>query len=258
MKQIVMAIPLLILYGESARSQDSTFRRWVVGIGFEPAYTNRTLNYNASNKWVQELRNKEETPAFGFTTGVNARYWINSIWSIASGLLFANKAFVSKEKELTWTIPNEKFPGKSKTRFAYQYIEIPFKVNHHWQVGKFNFYASTGVSLDNFTNKRTSLLASREDNKKTKEVDNTNYGYRKNAYSVILGLGFDGVVSKRMLSNIKANHKHNFTSIVEIVMLASIYILLVLTQPYFYALNEKNNEPNSRNHHYEDKAWGSQ
>src|SRR5690606_9648936 len=149
--------------------QDSKLKRWTMGVNFEPAYSNRSLNFSRDSTWIQELRDEQEVPAFGFSTGLSLQYVINAHWAIVGGFQFANRAYATKKQALTWISMNENYPLQSKTRFAYHYIEIPVKLNYHWKAGKFDMYASAGISFNNFINKRTSITTFLQNGSTNKE-----------------------------------------------------------------------------------------
>ena len=68
---------------------DST-KKFSIGINFSPDYSYRRLHSDIDDGFV-EIRNKIESPRFGFTSGIVARYQLGSRFALESGLQFSDK-----------------------------------------------------------------------------------------------------------------------------------------------------------------------
>ncbi|MES2617393.1 MAG: outer membrane beta-barrel protein [Bacteroidota bacterium] len=195
------------------QGQDIKFKKWLIGVSYEANISSRQLKYSASNEWVKHIRNNSELPRYGFSTGGNFRYNLDQTFSIETGLLFANRGFATKKHQLNWATPNFDFPITSETAFAFYYIEVPLKINFNFALRKLRMYASTGVSMNYFVNRNTTLLVYNNNGDKQKTKSQQKYGYTKDTYSILLGFGMNITISKRVLLNIEPIYIQNFTSI---------------------------------------------
>ena len=91
MRYLLMTILLCTQLHAHGQSQQNEFRKTSIGITFSPAYCFRSLDYAQNNKWIEDLRNENETPIFGYTTGINIKYNLSEKNAIKTGLLFSLK-----------------------------------------------------------------------------------------------------------------------------------------------------------------------
>lgn len=207
---LILFIMPLIAKGQNS---DSLRYKWLVGVSFESNLSYRQLQYSGINQYIGNERNSDEIPKFGFNAGLNIRYQISSKWCMDGGIIYANRGYATREEELIWFPPNSSYPTKSKSMVSYHYIEIPVKVNYNFRIGRGKFYITAGVSLNNFTNKTTTLVVYQANGEPLRQKDQSNYGYQQDTYSVLLGLGVTIPVAKKIFLNIEPIYRQNFTSI---------------------------------------------
>ena len=106
------------------------------------------------------------------------------------------------------------YPNRSKTEFIFHFIEIPVKVNWNINIKKTDFYITAGLSLNNFTNKTTTIYSFTENKNQLENKDQNNYGYRYYTISGLLGLGMNFPLFKRWTMSIEPIFSRQMNAIV--------------------------------------------
>lgn len=120
-----------------------------LNISYDLAYRNLSENYfTPSNNGVIKKRNEEEIPKSSFSTGLKLGLWINSNWSIESGILYSGKGYQTKTINLTKNFPDPNSFQKYKLKFNCHYLDIPFKVNYFFGQNKLRLFTSLGVTIN--------------------------------------------------------------------------------------------------------------
>lgn len=200
-------------FGQSTNTTSKT-NKWHIGVSFESGVSYRQLNYSYSYQWIKNDRNQNEVPKFSFNTGLNMRYKINSRWSVDVGLLYSNTRYSTLKESLYWETQEPDFPTHSKTVYTYHHIILPIKANYHFEIKKVKLYLTGGLSLNNFTNKTTKLITYLRNEIYQISKDQSNYGFRQDTYSIILGFGLNVPLSERFFLNIEPIYRQNFVSII--------------------------------------------
>lgn len=240
MKRIFIYIIFLNLLFCNAQTKDSLLKRFSIGLSYEANIGYRQLHYDASDKWVEDIRNIEEIPRYGFVLGLNLIYQLNSKFSIETGVLIANKGMSTQKKDLTWDTPNPAYPIKSKTAYSFYYTEIPLKVNYSMKVGKLNTYLIGGFSMNNFISKETIITKYYKDNNKSKNSDRQNLWHKPIAFSILLGFGIQVPISKQLRLHLEPVYRQNFTSIVPHINGKEYLYSIGLNTKVFYNFRSKN------------------
>lgn len=215
MKKILFIITLFVSTTVLAQSVDSIkLKRVKVGIVFSPDYCYRLLNYNSSNKWIQDLRNAEEVPTFGYTTGLGLKIDLTSKIVLETGLYYSIKGEQTKTIELTWATPSSDYPIKSKTKYNYKYIDFPLKMQYFLGGRSIKPFISAGVSATIFSEKKTKVILEFSDGHKTSENSVIDLGYLKFNLVAIVGFGIKYDLSKRTFITIEPVYRQFINSIV--------------------------------------------
>ena len=189
---------LLISTLALGQSKDSIkLNGFKIGIVFSPDYCYRFLNYSASNNWVEDLRNDEEEPTFGYTTGLGFKMDLTDRWVIETGLLYSIKGEQTRDTNLVWVVPNANLPVKSKTQYHFKYIDIPLKAQYYFGNRRVKFFLSAGVSFNIFSEKATKVISEFEDGHKTSENSMVDLGYLKFNLAALIGCGIKYDIKKK-------------------------------------------------------------
>jgi opacity protein-like surface antigen len=215
MKNTLLVLTLLISTLVLGQTTDSTkLKRIKVGIVYSPDYCYRLLNYYSSNKWVQDLRNDEETGTFGYTTGLGIKIDLTSKIILETGLLYSIKGEQTKNTDLVWATPNPDFPVKSKTQYQFKYIDIPVKINYLWGGKRAKIFVSAGVSANVFSEKKTKVISEFANGHKTSESSVIDLGYLKFNLAGIIGFGIKYDLTKRISISVEPIYRQFINSIV--------------------------------------------
>ena len=196
MRYLLMTILLCTQLHSHGQSQQNEFRKISIGITFSPAYCFRNLHYAQSNKWIEDLRNENEVPIFGYSTGANIKYNLSEKNEIRTGLLFSLNGEQTKYQDLQWQSEVNNYPQKAKSQFRYKYLTIPFEFAHYFGSNQLRFFAATGVSLNVFTQKKTNVISIYDNDKKISS-SSVDVGYNKINIAACVSAGIEYHLSKR-------------------------------------------------------------
>lgn len=209
-----LLLTLLISTLAWGQSTDSAkLKRLKVGIVYSPDYCYRLLNYHSSNKWVEDLRNDEETGTFGYTTGLGIKIDCTNKIILETGLFYSIKGEQTKNTNLVWVTPNPDFPIKTKTQYQYKYIDIPVKVNYLLGGKKFKIFVSVGVSANVFSEKKTTVISEFTNGHKTSEYSVIDLGYLKFNIAAIIGLAIKYDLTNRIFISAEPVYRQFINSI---------------------------------------------
>ena len=196
MRYLLMTILLCTQLHAHGQSQQNEFRKTSIGITFSPAYCFRSLDYAQNNKWIEDLRNENETPIFGYTTGINIKYNLSEKNAIKTGLLFSLNGEQTKYQDLQWQSQGNNYPQKAKSQFHYKYLAIPLEFAHYFGSNRLRFFVAAGISLNVFTQKKTNVI-SIYNNDKNISSSSVDVGYNKVNIAACVSAGIDYDLSKR-------------------------------------------------------------
>jgi opacity protein-like surface antigen len=214
MKYIFLTLLVCCHYCSWSQATDSIkFKRTSIGVVFSPDYSYRTLHYVQSNKWIKDLRNNEEMPAFGYTTGVALKFELTKKTSFETGLFYSVKGEQTKYVDLTWQSPGNNYAAKTKTKFQFKYLELPLSVSRVIGNRKLSFLATAGVSINLFTQRKTNVISILGGDKIISSSD-VDLGYSKLNIAGTLGFGIKYALSKRLSLYIVPVYRQFLNSIV--------------------------------------------
>lgn len=213
MKYKLQLLFFLLSFMAYSQRDSVQLRKISIGAVYSPDYCYRILQFPSASKWVKEMRNKEEMPMFGFSTGLGLKYNLNAKIGIETGAYYTIRGEETKQTLLVWTSPDPAFPDKSKTKFRYTVIEFPLKVNYCLRTGKLSYAVSLGVSANVFSEKNSKVILTYEDGHKTKAVSNVNIGYRKFNSALLIGAELKYQFSERIAFTLNPIYRQFITSI---------------------------------------------
>ncbi len=152
MKPITTLIFLMLVLG-SAYGQEykSSSKKIQLGINYSPDYNYRTLTINNKTQGatqVKDIRNKTESPKFGYTTGLQITYILQPKWSLTTGLLYSNKGYILIEKPFgvfESDLLNDKHNFATHFKHTFHYIDLPICISFRIGNNRMQLVASTGV-----------------------------------------------------------------------------------------------------------------
>lgn len=217
---IVAVFVMLSLYFNAQSNENKANKRFSFGLNFSPDYSYRRLHMDNDEYGFIDVRNETESPRFGYTTGIVAKYKFLPRLAIESGIQFADKGeklvfddFVSYDGSNSQTDPF--VPHKVTTKYHYYYIGIPLKLNYYLLQNKTRFFVTTGASTDFYVDNKSKTVAEFTDRTET----NTNSEKNENINAVnfvgLLGFGIETNVSKRLQIRFEPIFRFSFTPVAD-------------------------------------------
>ena len=137
-------------------------KKWAIGLTYSPDFCYR-VSYEKSS--FLALANIKESPKYGFTSGVNILYQLLDRVGVEFGVLYNNKGekmYSNSSSSSTWTTPDGTSASyaikETKSTLAYQYLEIPLKINVNLvNKNKLRLFPSLGCSMNVFMGKHAAM-----------------------------------------------------------------------------------------------------
>ena len=102
MKPITTLIFLMLVLGSAyGQEHKSSSKKFQIGFNYSPDYNYRTLTINHKTQGatqVKDIRNKTESPKFGYTSGLQIALTFHPKLALNIGLQYSNKGYKLKEK----------------------------------------------------------------------------------------------------------------------------------------------------------------
>jgi len=215
MKKIHLFIAFLFPLLVSGQSADGVTRRKTrIGLLFSPDFSYRFLNFHSSNKMVEDIRNGEETARFGYTTGVSYKKGLTNKLQIETGVLYSAKGFQTKNTAVEWATTSPEYPVRSRTRYTFDYFEIPVKLNYHLGMQRIRCFVAAGVAMSLFIQKRTKVIAQFADGHVDSRSSTVNIGYSRFNTTVMAGFGVSYDLTEQLTTSVEPTYRQFITSIV--------------------------------------------
>lgn len=180
---------------------------------FSPGATYRALNYASVEEWVEDQRNRIESPKFAFDARVSLAIAAGNKVTVRAGLQFSNKGHRTKKRSLQWSESNPVFPSHSRTRVSYHSLGIPLEVCY-FAFGKRDVKLNPflGIVPEVVINSRTVVTNYAGDERLTRRHSGKSAGYAKFALSVRAGMEVMYSLSKRNCLVAGVMFDHSLTS----------------------------------------------
>jgi len=227
----------------------TTLKWWVAGI-YSIDYTFQKLTTTQSDnaKTIKNLYEKNAKPAFGYSSGINFGYIINPMWSIGSGILISSKnqeinkiilvdtsssnipsnmgfspaspvitnnllnVFNSSTSYSNTSKPVTVYKEQSlKTRYKYQYYDIPLFISYSHGKNKLKISASLGVNVSLFRGYQVLVYPSL--NGANPSIKTNQSFFKKVYYSALFNVGAEYCFSDKLSFGLAPSFKYGLNSI---------------------------------------------
>jgi len=128
--------------------------RLVAGLVFSPDYSYRSLFTNPSDQWIVDLRDSNEYPKFGYTTGLSLMLRLKPVLAIETGVLFSDKGWITDLENLY-----KQFPWSPLMRSLgpvvnthYYFMQVPVKINYYIINRNWKWFITAGITTEIMTN----------------------------------------------------------------------------------------------------------
>ncbi len=108
-----------------------------ISIGAEVGGVYSFRNLEGSLDYLIEMRNEAESPAYGFSGGLDIAYQLSKNWSLESVMTYATRGYKSKGQGIDG---EGNVLGSHTARHTYHYLDIPLKASYSlssWHVKPF-------------------------------------------------------------------------------------------------------------------------
>lgn len=213
MKQIIFLIFIfspLFIFGQP--TDDEKANKFLIGFTISSDYAYRSLKSESSSQWYADIRDRMESPKFGFTTGFNFIFF-RKRFAAEAGLLFADKGYKRERKLMD---VNGNAIGRGISRYHYEYIDIPLKLHYNIKTGSSVFFITGGISTNFFLRQRVVASLQFDDGSAmSKRRDTVKEGYPKLNLAVIAGLGYRQRLSDKLYFQIEPVYRRSAISIID-------------------------------------------
>jgi hypothetical protein len=213
------------LLGSSAFAQSN---KLLIGVSVSPDMCYRTLkNTDGSStaSMIIDLRNENEQPKLGYSTGVALCYNFSNHWGIETGLQYSTKgeAFVNDNLTFGSSIPYYGFysnplkPAPTKVTFIYNYnyLDIPLRVIFSAGKGKVRFVASAGITTNLLLNATQTSIVKYEEADTERKTQDQPTDYKSLNVSPTLSAGIDWSLSTKFNVRVEPVFRYGLLKIVD-------------------------------------------
>ncbi len=219
MKNIFLFL-ILLPFSLVGQETDSTkIRKIEIGITYSPDYCYRSLKPDAINKWITDIRDTLEIPKLGYTTGLNATFYINKKITLETGILFSDKGEKTKKYVINGSTSSIQTDNNQATKnkfiYHYLYFDIPAKVNYYILTKKLKLFLSAGVSTNIFLLQKTTSVLEYNDGHSEKNNSVIHSGFSRINLAVIGGFGINYNLTNRFNFRLEPVYRRSLTSIIK-------------------------------------------
>lgn len=207
---------------DSTKTIDSTkVKKFELGISFSPDYCFRKLKAEQESQWIADSRDSIEVAKFGYTTGIDLAYNLNSKFNIQTGVLFSDGGERTKK-----TIVSDVPYGQEAIQYSYNYhhyyLSVPVKVDYKLLTGKLKVYITAGVAANFFLGHKTTFISTfAHSNEKTSAM--VDPGFSKMNLSVLAGLGLKYPITSKANLKVEPTYRRSINSIIDAPVKSYLY-----------------------------------
>lgn len=228
---------LLSIFVLAQPKKNISTKKLYIGVSFSPDYSYRRLHLSDDDYSFVDLRNKAESPRFGFTTGIVISYQTSNRFVLESGIQFSDKGdkhemviddFISFDdfgNIITGRdINNPLIPEKHTSKYHYYFLGIPLKMNYYFLKKKnVGLFVSAGVSADYFINDKTTTKLEFKDRIEKNSTTHDSTDFNKVNIIGLVGFGIDYKVTNRIKFQLEPVFRYSFTPLVNAPLKEYLY-----------------------------------
>ena len=187
MKQLMLLIAIFAFVTVQAQ-------KILIGYNFSADYNYRTLKNgdgSTSATIVINSRNDDETPRFGYTTGLNVCFNFSKTVAFETGIQYSNKGYQLKGQHLVFATIDPNDPVKVSWVYTYQYIGIPLKAKFSFGKGKLRFVTGIGFTTSLLLSNKQTAIYEYADGSTEKRRSSSTAGFNKIDVSPVISVGAD-------------------------------------------------------------------
>jgi len=204
-----------------------------IGLTYSPDYCYRTIKTDTSLQCLANLRNNDEIPKYGYTTGLNLALNFNKRFALELGLLFSDKGEKTKKYNLIGNQPDPDLPTKITFISHLLYLDIPIKVNYFILTRRTKLFVLAGVSPSVFLTQKTTSIAEYSDGSTKTNTSSGASGFSKINLTFIAGFGVSYDLTKTITLKIEPTYRRSITPISNALVKEYLYSMGLNTGFFF-------------------------
>lgn len=164
-------------------------------------------------KSTKELRDNEDKPVFGYTTGLSAMAYLNKSIGMETGVYYTKKG---EQGELLRYIYDPTTHYRSYVfdyTYNYNYLEIPLKFNYTISDKGISYFINAGIGLEIMLKPEAELVYKLQDFSRTDKYILDKDLYQQINLSTIVGLGIDYTITKKLAMSFEPTYTQLLTPV---------------------------------------------
>jgi len=236
MRSSLLIAALLVAITSYGQESNPISHLFQIGINISPDYCYRRLtNDDAYYDFIVDSRDDREHALFGYTAGVNARYYLSSHWGIDCGIQYSKKGFQNNISGLTFgdmidprygfiyvdPLTEPFIPEKFVDNFYY--LEMPIRAIYVMGKKKMRFLASLGLMPGMLVRSTHDMVGKNlEGNSITRSFNQTD-DFKKFLLSPIVSLGLDYKISDKINLSAEPTFRYGVMKLIDAPVSAHLW-----------------------------------
>ena len=233
MKKIALfffvVISVLAQGQDSTQTQPKKNKRFFIGANFSPDLCYRTLRNvsgGSTGDMIVSERNQTEIAKLGFTGGINFCYIISKHISLDADMQYSNKGYQTKTQALTFgtatlrrgvlnNVNISNLPQSGHFVYAYNYLDIPIKVNFVFGKKKVRFISSAGLTTNVLIVATSTFKGKLASGSSVENNSNTTGQYNKINFSPTISFGIGYKINNKMFFRVEPTFRYGILKTVD-------------------------------------------
>ena len=205
---VILIFALSYAFGQDHKKDSKKIQ---LGINYSPDYNYRTLTINNKSQGatqVKDIRNKTESPKFGYTSGLQIAWTFHPKLALNIGLQYSNKGYKLKEKPRAISesdLLDDQHYFATRFKYSFHYIDFPLSISYLIGKKRMQMVASIGVTTNIFIKECLSIFRNTKSNQFDIHLP-SHYKYNKFNLSATIGCG----INYHLLSKIDVRLEPSF------------------------------------------------
>lgn len=214
--------------GTEQQMPASNSKKLLIGVNYSSDYCYRYLKNNNDSPEVNhyiDFNNEEESPKYGYTTGIVILYNLNKHISFESGIQFSNKGYKNNTGALRR--PDEIDPMKgfvpptptsivdSKIVYNHLYLDLPVRAIFSYGKKRVRFVSSLGVTTNILLKATQKSVFKYQNGNKERKTTNQPYTYQPINISPMISFGADYQVNNKLNLRVEPSFKYGLFKIIK-------------------------------------------
>jgi len=187
---------MLVIGSAHGQEHKSPSKKIQIGINYSADHNYRTLTINNKTQGatqVKDIRNKTESPKFGYTAGLNIALTFHPKLALNIGLQYSNKGYklIEKPRAISESeLLNGQHYFATRFKYTFHYIDLPLSISYRIGKKREQMVGSIGVTTNIYIKEYLTIFRNTESN----QIDillPSHYNYNKFNLSATIGCGLN-------------------------------------------------------------------